>query len=123
MGMGDLFTSLFWGRRDLGDLGGLPGRRRPRPRRPGRSTPPFVGQRVALRQPIASAHKVWINEGTTGVVVGGDAKARQVSIELDTPRTVITVPWAWVEEEEPEATPSTAPEGSPGAGSAGAPAP
>ena len=39
--------------------------------------------------------------------MGGDAKARQVSIELDTPRTIITVPWNWVEE-EPE--PSTAAE-------------
>jgi hypothetical protein len=108
MGFGDIFQSLFWGRRDLG-LVMPPVRRPPRPRRPGRSTPPYVGQRVCLRQPIASAHKVWINEGAAGVVVGGDARARQVSIELDTPRTVITVPWTWIEEEEAE-TPSPNPD-------------
>jgi hypothetical protein len=63
--------------------------------------------RVQLRIPIASPHTTWIAAGATGTVVGGDTKARQVSIELDTPRTVITVPWNWVEE-EPE--PSTAAE-------------
>jgi hypothetical protein len=63
-----------------------------------------AGMRVQLRIPIASPHTTWIPAGATGVVVGGNAKARQVSIELDTPRTVITVPWAWVEEEpEPAA--------------------
>jgi hypothetical protein len=42
-------------------------------------------------------------------VVGGNVKTRQVSIELDAPRTVVTVPWAWVEEEpEPSATSDTA---------------
>ena len=64
-----------------------------------------VGMRVQLKIPIASPHTTWIPAGATGTVMGGDAKARQVSIELDTPRTIITVPWNWVEE-EPE--PSTA---------------
>jgi hypothetical protein len=71
-----------------------------------------VGMRVQLRIPIASPHTTWIPAGATGLVVGGNSKARQVSIELDTPRTVITVPWSWVEEEPepPEATdPAPAP--------------
>jgi hypothetical protein len=58
-----------------------------------------VGMRVLLRIPIASAHTTWIPAGAAGVVVGGNPKTRQVSVELDMPRTVITVPWAWVEEE------------------------
>lgn len=62
-----------------------------------------VGMRVQLRIPIASPHTTWIPAGATGTVMGGDAKARQVSIELDTPRTIITVPWNWVEE-EPESS-------------------
>ena len=63
-----------------------------------------VGMRVQLKIPIASPHTTWIAAGATGIVVGGDARARQVSIELDTPRTVITVPWSWVEQEpEPAA--------------------
>ena len=69
------------------------------------------GMRVQLRIPIASAHTTWIPAGATGVVVGGNPKARQVSIELDTPRTVITVPWSWVEEEpEPAEATDPAPE-------------
>ena|SRR5262245_34606778 len=67
-----------------------------------------AGMRVQLRMPIASPHTTWIPAGSAGVVVGGDAKARQVSIELDRPRTVITVPWSWVEE-EPEPAPDAAP--------------
>lgn len=59
----------------------------------------YVGMRVQLRMPIASPHTTWIPAGAVGIVVGGNHKARQVSIELDTPRTVITVPWSWVEEE------------------------
>lgn len=67
--------------------------------------------RVLLRIPIASPHTTWIPAGAAGVVLGGNPKTRQVSIELDTPRTVITVPWSWVEEEpaataDPAATPS-----------------
>ena len=58
-----------------------------------------LGMRVQLRMPIASPHTTWIPAGAAGVVVGGNPKARQVSVELDTPRTVITVPWSWVEEE------------------------
>jgi hypothetical protein len=66
-----------------------------------------VGMRVQLKIPIASPHTTWIPAGATGTVMGGDAKARQVSIELDTPRTIITVPWNWVEEEpEPSTTES-----------------
>jgi hypothetical protein len=68
----------------------------------------FVGMRVQLRIPIASPHTTWIPAGAAGVVMGGDPKARQVTIELDTPRTVITVPWNWVEE-EPAPTPESAP--------------
>jgi hypothetical protein len=49
--------------------------------------------------PIASPHTTFIPAGTAGVVVGGNPRTRQVSIELDTPRTVVTVPWSWVEEE------------------------
>ena len=67
-----------------------------------------VGMRVQLRIPIASPHTTWIPAGATGIVVGGDAKARQASVELDTPRTVITVPWTWLEE-EPEAAPGDGP--------------
>jgi hypothetical protein len=59
----------------------------------------YLGMRVQLRMPIASPHTTWIPEGAAGVVVGGNPKRRQVSVELDRPRTVITVPWAWVEEE------------------------
>jgi hypothetical protein len=69
--------------------------------------------RVQLRMPIASPHTTWIPAGAAGVVVGGNPKARQVSVELDAPRTVITVPWSWVEE-EPQ-PPTTADEaGTPG---------
>jgi hypothetical protein len=78
-----------------------------------------VGMRVQLRIPIASPHTTWIPAGAAGVVVGGNPKARQVSIELDTPRTVITVPWSWVEEEaEPSATAGPAEPPAPPAGSA-----
>jgi hypothetical protein len=59
--------------------------------------------------PIASPHTTWIPAGAAGVVVGGNPKARQVSIELDAPRTVITVPWSWVEEEPVQADPAGAP--------------
>jgi hypothetical protein len=68
-----------------------------------------VGMRVQLRMPIASPHTTWIPAGAAGVVVGGNPKARQVSIELDAPRTVITVPWSWVEEEPVQADPAGAP--------------
>ena len=71
-----------------------------------------VGMRVQLRIPIASPHTTWIPAGATGVVVGGDTRARQVSVELDTPRTVITVPWSWLEE-EPEPAPGDGPADSP----------
>jgi hypothetical protein len=60
------------------------------------------GARVRLRQPLASSHAVWIPAGASGIVVGWDAPGRRVSLELDTPRSVVTVPWAWVED-EPEA--------------------
>ncbi len=57
------------------------------------------GARVRLTNPLATSQKVWIPEGAAGIVVGWDARARRVSVELDTPRTVVTVPWAWVAEE------------------------
>jgi hypothetical protein len=69
-----------------------------------------VGMRVQLKIPIASPHTTWIPAGATGIVVGGEARARQVSIELDTPRTVITVPWSWVEEEQEPAAAADAAE-------------
>lgn len=76
--------------------------------RPGRAwTAPTrvqVGMRVLLRVPIASPHTTWIPEGAAGLVVGGNLKRRQVTVELDAPRTVVTVPWAWVEEEPPSET-------------------
>jgi len=65
-----------------------------------------LGMRVHLRIPIASPHTTWIPAGAAGVVVGGNPKGRQVSVELDTPRTVITVPWSWVEEEPEPSTPA-----------------
>ena len=84
--------------------------RRPFPA-PTRRAALVPGQRVRLRTPLASPHTVWIPAGAAGIVVGGDPRARQVSIELDTPRTVVTVPWSWVED-EPE-SPPTAPDAGP----------
>lgn len=74
--------------------------------------PPLIaaGRRVRLRQPLAGSHRVWIQAGAVGIVIGWDAGARQVSVELDAPRTVVTVPWSWVEDEEtPPAPPRPAP--------------
>ena len=59
------------------------------------------GARVRLRTPLGSPHRVFIPAGAVGIVVGWDAPGRSVSIELDTPRTVVTVPWAWIEAEPP----------------------
>jgi hypothetical protein len=70
--------------------------------------------RVQLRIPIASPHTTYIPAGAAGVVVGGNPKARQVSVELDAPRTVVTVPWSWVEE-EPAPAPAAAPPDPPAA--------
>ena len=64
------------------------------------------GRRVRLRTALASSHTVWIPAGAAGVVVGGDPATRRVSIELDSPRTVVTVPWSWIED-EPERAPDT----------------
>jgi hypothetical protein len=61
------------------------------------------GARVRLRTPLATPHKVWIPAGAAGIVVGWDTPGRRVSVELDAPRTVVTVPWSWVEEEPPPA--------------------
>jgi hypothetical protein len=72
--------------------------------------PPLIepGARVRLRTPLASTHRVWVPAGAAGIVVGWDSPARQVSIELDAPRTVITVPWSWIEA-EPESPPAETP--------------
>jgi hypothetical protein len=95
------FLRLFWFRpSERGAIAPVPRWRAP--------TRVHLGMRVQLRIPIASPHTTWIPAGATGVVVGGNPKARQVSIELDTPRTVITVPWSWVEE-EPEPAEATDP--------------
>jgi hypothetical protein len=95
------FLRLFWFRSsERGAIAPVPRWRAP--------TRVQLGMRVQLRIPIASPHTTWIPAGATGVVVGGNPKARQVSIELDTPRTVITVPWSWVEE-EPEPAGATDP--------------
>jgi hypothetical protein len=67
--------------------------------------PPHVGpgSRVRLRNPLGSSHRVWIPAGAVGIVVGWDTPGRRVSVELDTPRTVVTVPWSWTEQEPPPA--------------------
>jgi hypothetical protein len=101
------FLRLFWFRPSDRSAAMPP----PRWRAPARV---HVGMRVLLRIPIASAHTTWIPAGAAGVVVGGNPKARQVSVELDMPRTVITVPWSWVEE-EPEPSPVAPPPDPPGA--------
>lgn len=106
------FLRLFWFRGPERDAA-TPA---PRWRAPARI---HIGMRVLLRMPIASPHTTWIPAGAAGVVVGGNSKSRQVSVELDSPRTVITVPWSWVEE-EPAAAPATGPDeaaGPPGASS------
>jgi hypothetical protein len=61
------------------------------------------GARVRLRTPLATSHKVWIPAGAVGIVVGWDTPGRQVTLELDRPRTVVTVPWSWIEAEPPDA--------------------
>jgi hypothetical protein len=65
------------------------------------------GARVRLRMPLASSHRVWIPAGASGIVIGWDTPRRRVSVELDAPRTVVTVPWAWVED-EPASPPESA---------------
>jgi hypothetical protein len=72
---------------------------------------------VRLRTPLASPHKVWVQAGAVGTVIGWDSPGRQVSLELDTPRTVITVPWSWIEAEPepPPAEPASPPPGDPAA--------
>ena len=106
------FLRLFWFRPPDRDATALV----PRWRAPARV---HVGMRVQLRMPIASPHTTWIPAGAVGVVVGGNSKAHQVSVELDTPRTVVTVPWSWVEE-EPESSAAAGPAGAP-AGPQGSP--
>ena len=92
------FLDLFW-RRPGGT--GWPGDPLPpRPRVPVRSRrrgPVQSGDRVRLQVPIASAHAVHIQAGAVGIVVGGDARAKTACVELDLPRTRITVPWSWIE--------------------------
>ncbi|HEV8674400.1 MAG TPA: hypothetical protein VGX21_10170 [Methylomirabilota bacterium] len=70
--------------------------------------PPLVapGVRVRLRNPLATSHKVWVPAGAAGIVVGWDTPGRRVSVELDAPRTVVTVPWSWIEAEPPPAVDS-----------------
>jgi hypothetical protein len=101
------FLRLFWFRPPAREAAGPAPRWRP----PSRV---HVGMRVQLRIPIASPHTTFIPAGATGMVVGGNPKARQVSVELDAPRTVVTVPWSWVEE-EPEPAPAARPPDPPGA--------
>jgi hypothetical protein len=101
------FWRLFWFRPPERSVPGPV----PRWRAPSRV---FVGMRVQLRIPIASPHTTYIPAGAAGVVVGGNPKARQVSVELDAPRTVVTVPWSWVEE-EPAPAPAAAPPDPPAA--------
>lgn len=97
------FLRLFWFRPPTREAAGPI----PRWRSPNRV---HIGMRVQLRIPIASPHTTYIPAGAAGVVVGGNPKARQVSIELDAPRTVVTVPWSWVEEEPaPAPAPPDAP--------------
>ncbi len=97
------FLRLFWFRPPERSASGPV----PRWRAPDRV---YIGMRVQLRTPIASPHTIFIPAGAAGVVVGGNPKKRQVSIELDTPRTVVTVPWSWVEEERAPAPAAMPPE-------------
>jgi hypothetical protein len=97
------FLRLFWFRPPDREAAGPVPRWRP----PSRV---HVGMRVQLRIPIASPHTTYIPAGAVGVVVGGNPKARQVSVELDAPRTVVTVPWSWVEEEPESAKAATPPD-------------
>ncbi|MGH7267526.1 MAG: hypothetical protein ACREMB_22120 [Candidatus Rokuibacteriota bacterium] len=66
------------------------------------------GARVRLRQPLATPHKVWIPSGAAGIVVGWDTPGRRATVELDAPRTVVTVPWSWIEP-EPDPPPADPP--------------
>jgi len=90
---------LFWRRPGSSGWPGEPPV--PRPRLPvprPRRHPIQAGDRVRLQVPIASAHTVHIQAGVVGTVVGGDARAKTACIELDQPRTRITVPWSWLED-------------------------
>jgi len=61
--------------------------------------PPLAhGAHVRLRVPLTSQGTVWVRAGASGVVVGGEAGTDRVTVELDEPRTLITVPRAWLEE-------------------------
>lgn len=63
--------------------------------------PPLAhGTRVRLRVPLTSRGTVWVPAGAAGTVVGGEARGRRVTVELDAPRTLITVPRGWLEVEE-----------------------
>ena len=65
--------------------------------------PPLAhGARVRLRVPLTSQGTVWVPAGASGMVVGGEAGTSRVTVELDEPRTLITVPRAWLEEEHSE---------------------
>ena len=99
------FLRLFWFRPPTREATGPI----PRWRSPNRV---HIGMRVQLRIPIASPHTTYIPAGAAGGVVGGNAKARQFSVELDAPHTVVTVPWSGVEEEP---VPAPAPPDPPGA--------
>lgn len=57
------------------------------------------GTRVRLRVPLTSKGTVWVRAGAPGVVVGGEARGGRLTVELDEPRTLITVPRGWLEEE------------------------
>lgn len=62
--------------------------------------PPLApGTRVRLRVPLTSRRTVWVRAGASGVVVGGEADSRRVTVELNEPRTLITVPRKWLDEE------------------------
>lgn len=62
-------------------------------------TPLAPGTHVRLRVPLTSRRTVWVRAGASGVVVGGEADSRRVTVELNEPRTLITVPRGWLEEE------------------------
>lgn len=64
--------------------------------------PPLAhGAHVRLRVPLTSQGTVWVRAGASGVVVGGEAGTDRVTVELDEPRTLITVPRQWLEPEDP----------------------
>lgn len=58
-----------------------------------------AGTRVRLRAPLGDGPRLVAPAGATGIVIGWDVPARTLSLELDEPHVIVTVPWTWVEDE------------------------